>query len=153
MGINIIFINFATLIYNLKSNKIIAILLLLMTIIVPGFSQEKVTLSGTITAANSNETIIGANIVIKEIPAYTSTNEYGFYSITIPKGNYKIEISSIGFQSKEITVDLNKNTKLNVSISENSEELQEVIITEKKTTNTQKASAHTHMRGHRKPKL
>ena len=123
----------------MKSNKIIAILLLLMTVIVPGFSQEKVTLSGTITAANSNETIIGANIVIKEIPAYTSTNEYGFYSITIPKGNYKIEISSIGFQSKEITVDLNKNTKLNVSISENSEELQEVIITEKKTTNTQKA--------------
>ncbi len=123
----------------MKSNKIIAILLLLMTIIVPGFSQEKVTISGTITAANSNETIIGANIVIKEIPAYTSTNEYGFYSITIPKGNYKIEISSIGFQSKEITVDLNKNTKLNVSISENSEELQEVIITEKKTTNTQKA--------------
>ena len=112
---------------------------MLMTVIVPGFSQEKVTLSGTITAANSNETIIGANIVIKEIPAYTSTNEYGFYSITIPKGNYKIEISSIGFQSKEITVDLNKNTKLNVSISENSEELKEVIITEKKTTNTQKA--------------
>lgn len=112
---------------------------MLMTIIVPGFSQEKVTISGTITAANSNETIIGANIVIKEIPAYTSTNEYGFYSITIPKGNYKIEISSIGFQTKEITIDLNKNTKLNVSISENSEELQEVIITEKKTTNTQKA--------------
>ncbi len=123
----------------MKSNKITATLLLLLTIITTGFSQEKVTLSGTITAANSNETIIGSNIVIKSIPAYTSTNEYGFYSITIPKGNYKIEISSIGFQTKEINVDLNKNTKLNVSISENSEELQEVIITERKTTNTQKA--------------
>jgi hypothetical protein len=123
----------------MKSNKIITALLLLLTIITTGFSQEKVTLSGTITAANSNETIIGSNVVIKSIPAYTSTNEYGFYSITIPKGNYKIEISSIGFQTKEINVDLNKNTKLNVSISENSEELQEVIITEKKTTNTQKA--------------
>ncbi|MDH4403358.1 MAG: TonB-dependent receptor [Flavobacterium sp.] len=123
----------------MKSNKITAAVLLLLTIITTGFSQEKVTLSGTITAANSNETIIGSNVVIKSIPAYTSTNEYGFYSITIPKGNYKIEISSIGFQTKEINVDLNKNTKLNVSISENSEELQEVIITEKKTTNTQKA--------------
>ena len=92
----------------MKSNKIIAVLLLL-TIITTGFSQEKVTLSGTITAANSNETIIGANVVIKSIPAYTSTNEYGFYSITIPKGNYKIEISSIGFQTKEINVDLNIN--------------------------------------------
>ena len=139
MGIYNIFINFAPLNYNMKSNKITATLLLLLTIITTGFSQEKVTLSGTITAANSNETIIGSNIVIKSIPAYTSTNEYGFYSITIPKGNYKIEISSIGFQTKEINVDLNKNTNLNVSISENSEELQEVIITEKKTTNTQKA--------------
>ena len=139
MGIYNIFINFAPLNYNMKSNKITATLLLLLTIITTGFSQEKVTLSGTITAANSNETIIGSNIVIKSIPAYTSTNEYGFYSITIPKGNYKIEISSIGFQTKEINVDLNKNTKLNVSISENSEELQEVIITERKTTNTQKA--------------
>ena len=139
MGIYNIFINFAPLNYNMKSNKITATLLLLLTIITTGFSQEKVTLSGTITAANSNETIIGSNIVIKSIPAYTSTNEYGFYSITIPKGNYKIEISSIGFQTKEINVDLNKNTKLNVSISENSEELLEVIITEKKTTNTQKA--------------
>ena len=123
----------------MKSNKIITVLILFLTIISTGFSQEKVTLSGTIIAANSNETIIGANIVIKSIPAYTSTNEYGFYSITIPKGNYKIEISSIGFQTKEISIDLNKNTKLNVSISENSEELQEVIITEKKTTNIQKA--------------
>ena len=139
MGIYNIFINFVPLNYNMKSNKITATLLLLLTIITTGFSQEKVTLSGTITAANSNETIIGSNIVIKSIPAYTSTNEYGFYSITIPKGNYKIEISSIGFQTKEINVDLNKNTKLNISISENSEELQEVIITEKKTTNTQKA--------------
>ena len=123
----------------MKINKIISVLLLLLTIIATGFSQEKVTLSGTISASNSNETVIGANIVIKSIPAYTTTNEYGFYSITIPKGNYKIEISSIGFQTKEINLDLNKNTKLNVSISENSEELQEVIITEKKTTNTQKA--------------
>ena len=111
----------------------------MLTIVKTGFCQEKVTLSGTITAINSNETIIGANIVIKSIQAYTTTNEYGFYSITIPKGSYKIEISSVGFQTKEVTVDLNKNTKLSISVSENSEELQEVIITEKKTTNTQKA--------------
>ena len=116
----------------MKSNKIIVVLLLILTIVTTGFSQEKVTLSGTITAANSNETVIGANIVIKSIPAYTTTNEYGFYSITIPKGNYKIEFSSIGFQTKEVTLDLNKNTKLDVSISENSEELKEVIILKRK---------------------
>lgn len=123
----------------MKLKKITTVLFLLLLIIETSFSQEKVTLSGTVTAANSNESVIGANVVIKSISAYTFTNEYGFYSITIPKGNYKIEISSIGFQTKEINLELNKNIKLNVSIYENSEELQEVIITEKKTTNTQKA--------------
>ena len=67
MGNNFIFINFASLINTMKINKIIAVLFLLLTIIANGFSQEKVTLSGTITAANSNETVIGANIVIKSI--------------------------------------------------------------------------------------
>lgn len=131
--------NFAALIYTMKINKLLSVLLLLLFIIATGFSQEKVTLSGTIIASNSNETVIGANVSIKSISAFTSTNEYGFYSITIPKGSYKIEISSLGFQTKEINLELNENTKLNFSISENSEQLQEVIVTEKKTINTQKA--------------
>lgn len=121
------------------SKKIITTLLLVLILVYSGFSQEKVTLSGVISASNSNETIIGVNVVIPAIPAYTTTNEYGFYSITIPKGNYKIAISSIGFQTKEVTLDLTKNTNYNISLSESGEELQEVIITEKKTTNTQKA--------------
>ncbi|MEY3439222.1 MAG: hypothetical protein RL265_1807 [Bacteroidota bacterium] len=119
--------------------KIISVLLLFISVVFTSFGQEKVTLSGVISAANSNETIIGVTIAIPAIPAYTTSNEYGFYSITIPKGNYKIAISSIGFQTKEVTLDLSKNTNYNISLSESSEELQEVIITEKKTTNTQKA--------------
>jgi hypothetical protein len=119
--------------------KIISVLLLFISVVFTSFGQEKVTLSGVISAANSNETIIGVTIAIPAIPAYTTSNEYGFYSITIPKGNYKIAISSIGFQTKEVTLDLSKNTNYNISLSESSEELQEVIVTEKKTTNTQKA--------------
>jgi hypothetical protein len=90
--------------------KIITVLLLLFLVVFNSFSQEKVTLSGVVSAANSNETIIGVNVVIPAIPAYTTTNEYGFYSITIPKGSYKIIISSIGFQTKEVTLDLTKKT-------------------------------------------
>ena len=119
--------------------KIISVLLLFISVVFTSFGQEKVTLSGVISAANSNETIIGVTIAIPAIPAYTTSNEYGFYSITIPKGNYKIAISSIGFQTKEVTLDLSKNTNYNISLTESSEELEEVIITEKKTTNTQKA--------------
>ncbi|GEP51313.1 collagen-binding protein [Flavobacterium noncentrifugens] len=104
------------------------------------FSQEKYTLSGTISAANSNETLIGVNIYIPEIKAATTTNEYGFYSITIPKGTYKVQISSLSFQTIEQTVSLDKNTKINFPLSSNEEQLQEVVITDNRTaTNTRKA--------------
>lgn len=123
----------------MNSNKIIALYLLLLFSVTTSFAQEKFTLSGVITAAKSNETIIGVNVVIGSIPAFTTTNEYGFYSITVPKGTYKVTVSSIGFITEEITVDLTKSTKYNFSLTESGEELQEVIITEKTTTNTRKA--------------
>ncbi len=123
----------------MNSNKIIALYLLLLFSVTTIFAQEKFTLSGVITAAKSNETAIGVNVVIGSIPAFTTTNEYGFYSITVPKGTYKVTVSSIGFITEEITVDLTKSTKYNFSLTESGEELQEVIITEKTTTNTRKA--------------
>ena len=61
----------------------------------------------------SNELIIGANIVFPEIGSGTTTNSYGFYSITLPSGVYKIEISSIGFKSINESVDLQKDQKIN----------------------------------------
>ena len=104
------------------------------------FSQEKYTLSGTISDANSNETLIGVNIYIPEIKAATTTNEYGFYSITVPKGTYKVQVSYLSFQTIEQTVSLNKNTKINFPLSSNEEQLQEVVITDSRTaTNTRKA--------------
>ena len=109
------FATFASQYYTMISKKIIAALILVFSFFYSGFAQEKVTLSGVISAANSNETIIGVTIAIPAIPAYTTSNEYGFYSITIPKGNYKIAISSIGFQTKEVILDLSKNTNYNIT--------------------------------------
>ena len=47
-------------------------------------AQEKFTLSGTITEASGNETLIGVTILIQELHTGTTTNSYGFYSITLP---------------------------------------------------------------------
>ena len=76
-------------------------------------NRQKFTISGTISDANSNETIIGVNVLIPELKVGVITNEYGFYSITLPAGNYKIQITSIGFQTIEESVELNTNTKKN----------------------------------------
>lgn len=96
-------------------------------------AQEKFTLSGTISDNNSNETLIGVNLFIPELKTGVTTNEYGFYSITIPKGNYSIRISYMGYQTLEESIQLNQNTKTNFKLLTNENTLKEVIITDTKT--------------------
>lgn len=103
------------------------------------FSQEKFTISGTITDAANNETLIGVNIYAPDLKIGTTTNEYGFYSLTLPKGNHKIEISYVGFQTITQEISLTKNTKLSMPLDGSGEQLDEVVISDKGKTNIRKA--------------
>lgn len=93
-------------------------------------AQERYTLSGTISEASSNETLIGVTVAISELKTGTTTNEYGFYSITLPKGQYQVIISYLGFQEVVQTINLNQDLRQNFSLVEKTEELQEVVVTE-----------------------
>lgn len=104
-----------------------------------GFSQEKYTLSGTIFNENSNETLIAVTVSCPDLKVYTTSNEYGFYSLTLPKGDYEISISSAGFETITDKVSLQTNTKKNYYLSETAQELKEVVVTsEKNIANTRK---------------
>ena len=96
----------------------------------PVNAQEKFTLSGKITEASSNESLISVNVIIPELTTGAVTNEYGFYSITLPKGNYKVIVSYLGFSEITETITLNSNITKNFSLEESFENLDEVIITE-----------------------
>jgi len=113
------------------SKKIVTLFLILFTTLT-SFSQEKFTLSGTITDANSNETLIGVTIAIPELKTGVPTNEYGFYSLTLPKGIYKVQISSLGYQTIEKTINLNQNVKNNFNLFGSETVLQEVVIIDNK---------------------
>ncbi|MDI5950371.1 TonB-dependent receptor [Flavobacterium sp. LB2P84] len=103
-------------------------------------TKQKFTLSGTVSDAKSNETIIGVNVYFPELKTGTITNEYGFYSITIPKGNYTIQLSFVSFETIIENVNLDKNTKSNFKLFSNEEQLEEVVITtNRKATNIRKA--------------
>ncbi|MFT4802121.1 MAG: hypothetical protein ACI93N_001897, partial [Flavobacteriaceae bacterium] len=104
------------------------ILALTLLISVTSFAQENYTISGIVTDAANGETAFGASVYIKGTYIGTITNEYGFYSISAPKGTYTLIVSYIGFQdiSKEIVLD--KNQKANFDIEESSTQLDEVII-------------------------
>lgn len=93
------------------------------------FSQEKFTLNGTLLEEATGETLIGVNVIIPELKTGTITNEYGFYSITLPAGEYEVQFSSLGFQTQQKRINLTQNITLNVSLAVETEELNEVVIT------------------------
>ena len=120
-------------IFFTKLNVVITLMLISITTI----AQEKYTISGTIYDSKNNETLIGVNVYIDELKTNVSTNEYGFYSITIPKGNYKLIVSYVGYNAVELKVNLEKNSKINLKIFSNEQVLDEVLIeTKKSKTNT-----------------
>lgn len=92
------------------------------------FSQN-FTLSGYVKDGRTGETLIGVNVFNKDNKQQgAATNNYGFYSLTLPKGAYTIKASFVGFQDKETKVDLSADQTLNFDITEGVE-LQEVVIT------------------------
>ena len=95
-----------------------------------GFAQEKFTLSGSVTDKSSNETLIGANIIVHTLQTGAISNEYGFYSLTLGKGVYEFQISYLGYTSIVQTIQLDKNQTLNFELSTSSESLDEVVILE-----------------------
>ncbi len=127
--------------------KITFILFLLLSSFSAVFSQnttnsqlekQKFTLSGTISDSKNNETLIGVNIIVKGTTLFATTNEYGFYSLTLPKGDYEIAVSYVSYQTIDEMISLTQNIKKNFLISEINEQLEEVVITEKTKTNIRK---------------
>uniref|UniRef100_UPI004048B116 TonB-dependent receptor n=1 Tax=Flavobacterium sp. TaxID=239 RepID=UPI004048B116 len=94
-----------------------------------GFGQEKVILSGVASDTNNNETLIGVSVYISELNIGTYTNEYGFYSISVPQGNYTVQVSYVGFETILEKIEINQNVKKNFSLKESNQELKEVVIT------------------------
>ena len=92
------------------------------------YAQEKHTISGTVYDKKGNETLIGATIYFPDLSVGTTTNEYGFYSITISKGTHNISVSYLGFSDESKIIELNNKTSLDFYLSERSQALDEVVI-------------------------
>ncbi len=108
--------------------KTLPILLLFISFL--SQAQQKYTISGTVTETASNETLIGVTLVFPELNAGVTTNEYGFYSITLPEGKYQILVTYLGFKDVSKNVELNKNLKIDFKLDEEAEELEEVVVIE-----------------------
>jgi CarboxypepD_reg-like domain/TonB dependent receptor/TonB-dependent Receptor Plug Domain len=105
------------------------------------FAQnEKLTVSGYVKDIKNGEGLIGASVFVKELLTGTSTNTYGFYSLTLPKGNYNLVISSVGYRKSFREVKLtNNNVTLNLEVQEDGQELAEVVVSAKREDENVKA--------------
>ena len=129
---------------NYMPKKIILLSFFILGTII-SFAQEKFTISGVISDSKTNETLIGVNIYIPEKKATITTNEYGFYSLTVPKGTYEIQISYVGYETLEETISLERDSKKNFNLTETCQALDEVVInTEKTATNIRKPEMSVH---------
>ena len=78
-------------------------------------AQRNYTISWYVRDASTGEELIGANVYIEKLRAGSVTNVYGFYSVTIPEGDYIIRYSYIGYENKKIMLHLDKDIKQNIT--------------------------------------
>ena len=109
-------------------------LFLLLLIMVPFFvkAQNRFTISGFIKDSLNGETLIGASIAVQGKTKGISSNQYGFYSITLEEGEYIFISSYIGYQPKILQIKLDGNKQLNFNLLPKISLSQEVIVTSKK---------------------
>lgn len=93
------------------------------------YAQQKYTVSGTVKDETTGETLTGISIyTFNYLEMGTSSNSYGFYSLTLPEGDYDLIFSAIGYEADTVRITLKSNMKLDKSLSEDHFELQEVVI-------------------------
>tara|TARA_B100000212_G_scaffold133447_1_gene100150 strand:- start:113 stop:1303 length:1191 start_codon:yes stop_codon:yes gene_type:complete len=92
------------------------------------YSQNSFTLSGYVTEEETGESLIGVSVFDEKSLKGTTTNQYGFYSLTLESGTYSIQYSFIGLKTYSKTINLNEDKRVNISLKDNSIKTDEVTV-------------------------
>ncbi|MFC1724167.1 TonB-dependent receptor domain-containing protein [candidate division KSB1 bacterium] len=92
-------------------------------------SRPKFTLSGYLTDEKTGEILVGANIYIEKLKTGCTSNVYGYYSLTVPSGYFLIKYSYMGYKTEEVSLNLNRNIKRDVELTESVFSGESVTIT------------------------
>jgi hypothetical protein len=97
---------------------------------ISAFAQD-FTLSGYLRDASTGEELLYATVSVAGTSQGVTTNLYGFYSLTLPKGSYQINFSYVGYESKTLNIDLTENTTRDIELATASAQLEEVVVVAK----------------------
>ncbi|MBI3233091.1 MAG: TonB-dependent receptor, partial [Bacteroidetes bacterium] len=108
--------------------KISTTLILFIFSIGYSYSQTKATVSGNVYEKGSKENLPNVNISVLGANITTTSNAYGFYSVTLPVGTHVLKFSFIGFESVVDTIVLLKNIDLDIDLKPSSTELKGAVV-------------------------
>lgn len=111
----------------MQAFKILLIPAIVIWFSLSGWSQN-VTISGYLTEQSSGEALIGGTVVVPAAKAGAYTNEYGFWSITLPKGSYEVQFKYLGYAIESQTVDLQESMTLDIGLKSESSQMDVVEI-------------------------
>ncbi|MCD9014012.1 TonB-dependent receptor [Parachryseolinea silvisoli] len=105
------------------------IVTMLLFLNVAAWSQGgKATLNGYLKDGANGEMLIGVSVYIPQLKAGTTTNAYGFYSITVPAGTYDVVYSFIGYNTQTVSITLSGDVSRSIEMAGESTMMQEVEI-------------------------
>lgn len=113
------------------ANMLMLICLLMLTTFSLQAQQQRYTVSGYVKDEQSGESLIGISIGKPGTSIGTVTNEYGFYSLTLPAGTHEIQYSYMGYKAIKMTFDLTSNKRQDIKLATADRQLNEVVITSK----------------------
>ncbi|WP_046244684.1 TonB-dependent receptor [Hymenobacter terrenus] len=130
-------------------------LLLLFTVLVSprlAAAQEAAifTLSGTVRGAR-NEALPGASVAVPALGTGTAADSLGHFSVSLPAGRHQVVVAFVGYQQLIRDLNLTKNQRLNFTLEESGNELDEVVVEgsvtlEQKLKTTQMGVEHVGIR-------
>jgi len=98
----------------------------------PADPNGRVTLSGYLRDAATGEALVGATVFVKALTVGSTANEYGFYSLTLPRGTYTVSYTYLGYEVQEATITLTGNLTRSVRLGTRGVQTGEVVITGQK---------------------
>ncbi|GAO45661.1 putative TonB-dependent receptor [Flavihumibacter petaseus NBRC 106054] len=107
---------------------ITALFLFLFLPAIGAYSQGRFTLSGYVKDSLSGENLIGASLSVNGKGRGVNSNGYGFYSITLSRGEYEITVSYAGYQSRHFSVTLDRDMDRNVVLAPRMTTNEEVVV-------------------------
>jgi hypothetical protein len=101
---------------------------LLLLALACGASAQSFTLSGYVRDSASGEALVGATVVVQDAKRGAYTNNYGFFSLTLPAGDYRFVSSYVGYRPDTTPISLDRNRLIEVRLAEKTKTVAEVVI-------------------------